>query len=149
MRSVSVKLAPSEFEFLSRRVSDESTTMSAYLRRLLQADREGADSDALMALSMDALADGQQEQQRNLTRCNGLIHSGFQTVSDQLTELIVQQAQNADRLLEANTRLLGSFDATNDLVAAAIEEFHLMADADNTLLETIERRLRDIGKNAC
>jgi ABC-type transporter Mla subunit MlaD len=149
MRSVSVKLAPSELEFLSRRVSDESTTMSAYLRRLLQADRERADSDALAALSLNALAEGQQEQQRNLAECNGLMHSGFQTVSDQLTELIVQQAQNAERLLEANTRLLGAYNATSDLVAAAIEEFHIIADADNTLLETVERRLRDLGKPAC
>ena len=149
MRSVSVKLSPTEFDYLSRRVSDESTTLSAYLRRLLQADRERADSDALAALSLNELAEGQQEQQRNLAECNGLIHSGFQVVSEQLTELIVQQAQNAERLLDANTRLLGAFNATSDLVAAAIEEFHNLADADNTLLETIERRLRDIGKPLC
>lgn len=149
MRSVSVKLNPGEFDYLSRRVADDSTTLSAYLRRLLQADRERADSDALAALSLNALAEGQQEQQRNLAECNGLMHSGFQSVSDRLTEMIVEQARNTERLLDANTRLLGAYNATSDLVAAAIEEFHNLADADNTLLETIERRLRDIGKNAC
>jgi hypothetical protein len=81
---------------------------------------------------------------QRLTDCHGLLHSGFKAVSDQLTELVVQQAQTAELLLHANTRLLGAHDATSDLVAAAMQECQSILDADNSLLESIDRRLRDL-----
>lgn len=145
MRSITFKLSDPEREHLTRRASDDGMTVSAYLRRLVQADRERGEADALMALSVDALAEGQQEQARRMGHFESLLHSGFRAVSDQLTELLVEHARNAEHLLQANTRLLGTHDATTDLVAAAMQECQNILDADNSLLESIDRRLRDLG----
>lgn len=147
MQKVSFKLPPLEHEHLTRRASDAGMTVSAYLRRLVQADRDRGEADALMALSVDALAEAQQEQGRRMTEFQGLLHSGFRAVSDQLTELLVEHARNAEHLLQSNVRLLGAHDATTDLVAAAMQECQNILDADNTLLESIDRRLRNLGSH--
>lgn len=146
MRSISFKLSEPERQSLTRRASDDGITVSAYVRRLVQADREQGESGALLALSVDALAEAQQEQARRLTDMQSLLHSGLRAVSDQLTEILVEQAQRAEHLLQSNTRLLGAHDATTDLVAAALEECQNILDADNTLLESIDRRLRDLDR---
>jgi hypothetical protein len=139
MRALSFKLSDPERDYLTRRATDERITVSAYLRRLVQADIHHAESDALVALSLDAMVEAQRDQLR-------LLNLGLHTISDQLNELKAQEAQTAEQASHVHTRLLSANDATADLVAAALTECHTILDADNSLLETIDRRLKAIQK---
>ena len=146
MPSATTNLSPDEHNYIARRIAAERISLSSYLRRLVQTDMHRADSDALTALSLDTMAETQQAHARSLTACQGLLQSGFQLVSDQLNEIILEQARSADYLLQSNTRLLGAHDVTADLVVAALQECHDILDADNTLLEAIDRRIKALGK---
>jgi hypothetical protein len=142
MPSISTNLSADEKAYVRRCSAAESVSHSAYLRRLVQLDMQRADSEALMALSLDAMAEAQQDHSRSLGECHTLLHSGFQAISDQLTELLVEQANNAERILQANIRLLGTNEATSDLVAAALTDCRDILDATNTVVETIDRRIK-------
>jgi hypothetical protein len=146
MPTISTNLSSDESAYVRRCSAAESVSHSAYLRRLIQQDMQRADSEALMALSLDAMAQTQQENSRRLGECNTLLHSGFQSVSDQLTDLIKEQASNAERILQANVRLLGVNESTSDLVAAALTDCRDILDATNTVVETIDRRIKALGK---
>ena len=146
MPSASTNLSADEHAYIERRIAIEAVSLSAYLRRLVQLDMHRADNDALMALSLDAMSETQHAHARSLNECQALLHSGFQSVSDQLTDLLYEQARNAETVLQANTRLLGVHEATADLVTAALIDCRDILDATNTVVETIERRIKALGK---
>jgi hypothetical protein len=146
MPSISTNLSADEKAYVRRCSAAESVSHSAYLRRLIQQDMQRADSEALMALSLDAMAHAQQDNSRSLGECHTLLHSGFQAISDQLTELLAEQAGSAERILQTNIRLLGVNESTSDLVAAALTDCRDILDATNTVVETIDRRIKALGK---
>lgn len=146
MPTISTNLSSDESAYVRRCSAAESVSHSAYLRRLVQQDMQRADSEALMALSLDAMAQAQQEHARSLAENQSLLHSGFQAISDQLTELLVEQASNAERILQANVRLLGVNESTSDLVAAALTDCRDILDASNSVVEAIDRRIKALGK---
>lgn len=146
MPSVSTNLTAAERAYLELRIEAEATSISAYLRRLVQHDMHRADNDALTALSLDAMAETQHAHAQSLAECQGLLHSGFRAVSDQLTELLTEEARNAERIMQANIRLLGVHESTSDLVTAVITDCRDILDATNTVVETIDRRLKSLGK---
>ena len=104
------------------------------------------DTDALNALSLDDLAQSQREQTRHIAQMQGSFPQVLQSISDQLQDILVEQAQNAERQLQLHQQSLEAFSVTSDLVIAALEECQIILDADNGILESLERRSQQGGR---
>ena len=146
MRPICFKLPDDERSYLTSRANQECISVSAYLRRLIKNDVERADSDALMALSLDELARTQQEQTRHLNEIQRYFPKVLQSVSDQLQAITIEQAQSAERQLQLHQRSLEAYNGTADLVVAALDQCQTIIDADNAILESIDRRLKPGGR---
>ena len=104
------------------------------------------DTEALNALSLDELAQSQQAQTRHLAEIQGYLPEMLQSISDQLQSVLVEHAQNAERQLQLHNRTLEAYNGTADLVVAALDECQTILDADNGILENLERRLKQGGR---
>ena len=105
-----------------------------------------SESEALTALLLDELVQIQHEQTRRLAEMQGHFPAALQAVSEQLHTISIQQSQTAEREAKLHQRLMDAHDGTADLVVAALDQCQTILDADNTILESIDRRLRAGGK---
>lgn len=137
--TLSTKLSQPERESLFARIREQNTTPSEYLRRLIREDNRRADSEALVALSLDEFARNQAMQCQQLNELQRELPSIFQDIANQLNTL-------NQHLIQQRQQILDAYAGTADLVVAAIHECHTILDADNTILESIERRLRAGGR---
>ena len=101
-----------------------------------------ADTEALAALSLDDLAQLQRDQTRKLSEMQRYFPQVLQSVSDQLQAITIEQAQSAERQLQLHQRSLEAYNSTADLVVAALDQCQTIMDADNAILESIDRRLK-------
>ncbi len=144
--TLSTKLSQPERESLFARIREQSTTPSEYLRRLIREDNRRADSEALVALSLDELARNQAMQCQQLNELQRELPSIFQDIANQLNTLNQHLIQAVEYQEQQRQQILDAYAGTADLVVAAIQECHTILDADNTILESIERRLRAGGR---
>ena len=105
-----------------------------------------SESEALTALLLDELVQIQHEQTRRLAEMQGHFPAALQAVSEQLHTISIQQSQTAEREAKLHQRLMDAHDGTADLVVAALDQCQTILDVDNTILESIDRRLRAGGK---
>jgi hypothetical protein len=139
---VATHLEPNETAHLRGIAGIQKISVSAYLRHLVIEDMRRAEAEALIALSMDALANTQNEHSKLLADMQSDIRIVFSQVSEQLTAITETQARNAEAELQLRQRILESHADTTLLVERTLTECRDILDADNSILETIERRLR-------
>lgn len=144
--TVSTKLSKTERDRLLARSGEQQTTPSEYLRRLIREDHQRFESEALLALSLDDLARGQQEHGRQLHALQRDLPSAMLAIAGQLNGIVNQLEKSAESGQQHARQLLDAYHGTADLVVAALDECQTILDADNTILENIERRLRAGGK---
>ena len=143
IKSISTKLSQSDCDALFARVREQNTTPSEYLRRLIREDNRRADSEALAALSLDELARNQAVLSQQIRELQHGVPKALLQIASRLDSL---QQHMLDTSAHQTQKVLDAYAGTADLVVAAIHECHTILDADNTILETIERRLRAGGK---
>lgn len=113
---------------------------------MVRDDLRRAETEALAALSLDDLAKAQEIQAQQVAALQRDLPVALDSITQQLAMLGEQQALSAERQHQLNQRLLDAYKGTADLVVAALDQCQTILDADNTILESIERRLRAGGK---
>lgn len=141
-KTATTHLEPTEAAHLSAAASDKQISVSAYLRHLVVDDMRRAEAEALMALSIDALANAQHEHGRLLATMQAGIRIAFAQVSEQLAAISEAAARNAEAELQMRQGFFESQADTAQLVERTMAECRDILDADNSILEAIERRLR-------
>jgi hypothetical protein len=141
-KTATTHLEPAESAHLIAVARDQQISVSAYLRNLVVDDMRRADAEALMALSIDALANAQHEHGRLLASMQTGLRMAFAQVSEQLATISEADARNAEAELQLRQSFLGSQADMAQLVERTMTECRDILDADNSILEAIERRLR-------
>lgn len=141
-KTVAAHLEPAEADHLRAIAGSQQVSVSAYLRHLVLEDMRRAEAEALMALSIDALANAQQEHGRLLADMQAGVRLAFAQVSEQLASITEKQARNAEAELQLRQHLLESHAGTAQWVERTLTECRDILDADNSILEGIDRRLQ-------
>lgn len=144
--SVSTFLSPTEHAHLAERIQDENTSLSEYLRRLIRDDMRTGVSQALSALSLADLASALEEQSSQLAMLQRSFPAAVKSLAGQIELIIEFQMRAAEREQILHERLLHAYNGTADLVVTALDQCQTILDADNSILENIERRLRAGGR---
>lgn len=141
-KPVATHLDLHEAEHLHAAAGNRQVSVSAYLRHLVLDDMRRAEAEALMALSIDELANTQLAHGRLLADMQAGIRLAFTQISDQLAALAETQARNAEAQLQLRQGLLDAHAGATQLVERTLTECRDILDADNTILEGIDRRLQ-------
>lgn len=144
-KTVATHLDPVEAAHVNAAAKNQGVSISAYLRHLVMEAMRRADVDALMALCMDEIADKQHAHGQMLSEIQASLNLAFQQVSNQLAVVSETQARNAEAELQLRQRILDSHAETSKLITETISECHQILDADNSILESIDRRLKSGG----
>lgn len=141
-KPVATHLEPVETAHLHAAAGSRQVSVSAYLRHLVLDDMRRAEAEALMALSIDELANTQLAHGRLLDDMQAGFRLAFTRISDQLAALTETQARNAEAQLQLRQGLLDAHAGAAQLVERTLTECRDILDADNTILEGIDRRLQ-------